>query len=77
MKRYSFLILLVLLFGLLCFTSTGTCSLGLSEQDFMKLTAPDKYWELSEEEINAMSNGCGTNSFHVPSKIYGLDIEEA
>jgi len=68
MKRYSLLILVFvyLLLGL-SFTSTAkTCS----------LISPDRYWELSKEEINVMSNGCGTNSFHVPSKLYGLEIED-
>ena len=41
------------------------------------LIAPIAFWELSEEEIKRMSNGCGTNRFSVPNHLFGLVIKLA
>ena len=42
-----------------------------------KLKAPGKYWELSEDEKKSYSNGCGTDYFNVPDRIWGLRITDA
>jgi len=42
-----------------------------------ELDAPGKYWLLTEEQRKAYSNGCGTDYFNVPDKLWGLRITDA
>ena len=44
------------------------------------LDAPDTYWELSIEERNEISNGCGPSGWKydlVPDTMYGKDVSNA
>ena len=45
----------------------------------MKLRAPDEYWELTPEQKEELTNGCGPKAIEaiIPDKILGLSIEEA
>jgi hypothetical protein len=45
----------------------------------MKLRAPDEYWELTPEQMDEMTNGCGPKAIEklIPDSIFGLSIEEA
>jgi hypothetical protein len=45
----------------------------------MKLRAPDEYWELTPEQKEELTNGCGPKTIEplIPDKIWGLSIEEA
>ena len=49
----------------------------ISELKGYKLYAPSEFWELSTDERNRISNGCGAASAaidYVPDTIFGLNI---
>jgi hypothetical protein len=45
----------------------------------MKLKAPEEYWELTPEQKEELTNGCGPESIEplISDSIFGLSIEEA
>jgi hypothetical protein len=45
----------------------------------VELRAPKEYWELTPEQMDELTNGCGPKSVEtlIPDKVWGLSIEEA
>jgi hypothetical protein len=43
------------------------------------LIAPEEYWQLTPEQKDELTNGCGPKSIEalIPDSILGLNIEEA